>query len=140
MRLAVVTLAALALTACGSHAPRSPESVARAWSAALDRNDNEAAGELFAAGAQVVQNGAIVLQSHRDAVQWNALLPCGGRITSVTANGRDQVLVIFRLTERPKHRCDAPGQNAAALFRVKGGKIVLWHQTDVPEEPAGQTV
>ena len=134
MRFAVVTLATLVLTACGSHAPRSPESVARAWSAALDRNDNEAAGKLFAAGAEIVQNGALVLRSHRDAVEWNALLPCGGRITSVTANGRDQVLVIFRLTERPRHRCDAPGAKAAALFRVEDGEIVLWHQTNVPEE------
>jgi limonene-1,2-epoxide hydrolase len=143
MRFAVVTVAVIALTACGGHAASSPESVARAWSAALDRNDNEAAGRLFADGAQVVQGAEIVLQDHADAVQWNALLPCGGTITSVTANGRDQVLVIFKLTERPRHRCDAPGAKAAALFRVHDGKIVLWHQTKVPEEApttAAQTV
>jgi len=51
------------------------------------------------------------------------------------------VLVVFSLEGRPQHACDSPEQKAAALFRVRNGKIVLWHQTDVP--PAadnGQTI
>ena len=112
MRIAAIVLAALALTACGGHESRSPESVARSWSADLDRNDNEAAALLFADGARVIQNGELVLGDHAAAVQWNASLPCGGRILSVTPRGRTDVLVVFRL----------------------GGRV-LWHQTTAP--PAG---
>jgi hypothetical protein len=132
MRFALLAVAAATLVACGGHGTRSAEDVARSWSAALDRNDNEAAGWLFADGAKVVQNGELVLASHADAVRWNAALPCGGRILSVEKRGATDVLVVFRLEGRPQHRCDGPGAQAAALFRVRDGKIVLWHQTGVP--------
>ena len=56
MKVALVILVALALTGCGGHKTATPTQVARAWSAALDRNDNEAAGLLFADGAQIVQD------------------------------------------------------------------------------------
>jgi hypothetical protein len=140
MKAAAILLGVLALAACGGHRPASPEAVARAWSAALDRNDNEAASRLFADGARVVQGGELALRSHEDFVRWTASLPCGGTITSVSHAGADQVLVIFRLTSRPQHACDAPGADAAALFRVHNGKIVLWHQTDVPPPAGGQTI
>jgi limonene-1,2-epoxide hydrolase len=135
MRAVAILVAVVALTACGSRDTPSPESVARAWSAALDRSDHEAAAKLFARSAKVIQDGELVLHTHADAVAWNAALPCGGRITRVIRQAKDQVLVVFRLTERPGHRCDGPGQDAAAVFRVERGKIVLWHQTQVPAEP-----
>lgn len=142
MRIGAILLAAVALSACGGHGKPSAESVARQWSAALNRNDNEAAGRLFADGAEIVQNGEETLQTHADAVRWNAGLPCGGRITHVERHGKDEVLAIFQLKERPQHRCDAPGGIAAALFQVERGKIVLWHQSEVPEQfrPGGQTI
>jgi len=86
-----------------------------------------------------VQNGELILTGHDDAVQWNASLPCGGKIESVATRGESEVLVVFRLGERPQHRCDAPGQQGAALFRVRDGKIVLWHQTEVPPPGGGGT-
>ena len=128
----MIVICALAVTACGAGKETSPEDVARSWSAALDRNDNDAAANLFADGARIVQNGELVLAGHDDAVQWNSSLPCGGKIVSVAKRGDSEVLVVFRLGERPQHRCDAPGQEGAALFRVRDGKIVLWHQTPVP--------
>jgi limonene-1,2-epoxide hydrolase len=128
----------LAVSGCGGHAGPSPESVARAWSAALDRNDNEAAARLFADDATIVQNGELVLSDHAAAVQWNAMLPCGGTILSITRQTKTDVLVVFRLDKRPRHRCDGPGTRTAALFRVRGGKIVLWHQTQAPPENSGQ--
>ena len=142
MRTATILVAVLALSACGGHGKPSAESVARAWSTALNRDDNEAAGRLFANGAEIVQNGAETLQTHADAVRWNAGLPCGGRITHVELHGKTEVLAIFQLKERPQHRCDAPGGIAAALFQVEDGKIVLWHQSEVPDRylPGGQTV
>ncbi len=126
-------LGVLALTACGGHKTASPTEVVRAWSAALDRNDNEAAGRLFADAAQVIQDGTVLtFATHGDAVRWNSLLPCGGEITSLELRGKQQVMVVFELGERPGHDCDAPGEQAAALFEVQDGKIVVWHQTDVP--------
>src|SRR5262249_34401811 len=130
-----ILAAVLALAACGGSGSHSPEDVARAWSAALDRSDNDAAASLFADDAQIVQNGELTLHDHADAVPWSSGLPCGGRITSVQHRGRYEVLVVFHLTERPGHSCDAPGQMAAALFRVVRGKIVLWHQTPAPATP-----
>jgi hypothetical protein len=134
VRILAILGAVLALTACGGHNSPSAESVARAWSAALDRSDNEAAASLFADGAQVIQSDETVLASHADAVTWNAALPCGGRIEKVIQRAPDEVLVVFLLGERPRHTCDAPGADAAAIFRVEHGKIVLWHQTVPPDE------
>jgi limonene-1,2-epoxide hydrolase len=139
MKVALVLLVALALTGCGGHKTATPTQVARAWSAALDRNDNEAAGLLFADGAQIVQDGTQTLQTHADAVRWNASLPCGGRIVTLELRSKTQVLVVFVLSERPHHTCDAPGGTAAAVFQVRNGKIVLWHQTDVPPQLAPGT-
>ncbi|HEY3962155.1 MAG TPA: hypothetical protein VGL84_06480 [Gaiellaceae bacterium] len=106
--------------------------MARAWSAALDRNDNRAAAALFADGAQVVQTQTLALPGGSDALRWNRELPCGGKVESVTAQGANEVLVVFDLTERPGHTCDGPGDQAAAVFRVEHGKIVLWHQVPPP--------
>ncbi len=139
--MAALLVAVLALSACGTHKTASPEEVARSWSAALDRNDNEGAARLFADGARIVQSGELTFGSHADAVRWNASLPCGGTIVSVSPHGHSDVLMVFTLTERPGHRCDGPGSEAAALFRVRDGKIVLWHQTAVPPtSPDGQVI
>jgi len=139
MRLAALLLALLALTGCGgSHKTLSPGQVVRAWSAALDRSDSEAGGRLFADGAQVIQGGVLTLKTHADAVQWNSGLPCGGVITLLEPRSSGQILAVFRLTARPGHNCDGPGQNAAALFQVKNGKIVLWHEVPVPNLPSTQ--
>jgi hypothetical protein len=142
MRLSATLLALLALTACGGTKAASAPEVVRAWSAALDRNDNEHAARLFARGAQIVQNGELTLATHADAVRWNAGLPCGGRISHLELHGKSQVLVVFELQPRPHHSCDATGGQAAAIFRVKDGEIVLWHQTAVPDQYAtgGQTI
>jgi hypothetical protein len=140
-RTTILLVALLVLAGCGGHKAQTAEQVARSWSAALDRSDNDAAARLFADGAQIVQNGELVLSTHADAVHWNAGLPCGGEIISVSRRNATDVLVVFKLEGRPRHACDTPGQQAAALFRVRGGKIVLWHQTDVPPAAdSGQTI
>ena len=142
MRVLAILLGVLALTACGAKKTASAPEVVRAWSAALDRNDNEQAARLFADGAQIVQNGEATLTTHADAVRWNAALPCGGRISHLEVRGNGQVLAVFELEERPQHRCDGNGAQAAAIFQVEHGRIVLWHQTAVPDKyaPGGQTI
>ena len=138
MRWASLLFAVLALSACGGHAAKSPEQVARAWSAALNRSDDRAAGALFAPGARVIQSGVLVLPGTQAAADWNAELPCGGTVLSVQQQGSGEVLVVFRLKERPGHICDGPGQTAAAVFDVAHGRITLWHQ--VPPPTPGQSV
>ena len=134
-RLALLAGLALAAAACGGHHSASPASVTRAWSHALNTGDNERAGELFAPNAQVVQGtSSIRLRTLADAIRWNASLPCSGRILEVETRG-DEATATFELGDRATSACDAPGARASAIFEVRGGKIVLWHQIASP--PSG---
>jgi limonene-1,2-epoxide hydrolase len=126
----VVLLTAVAALAvgCGS-SPPSAESVVRAWSEALNTDDNAGAADLFAPGAEVVQGNTVVkLRTHADAVEWNSKLPCSGRIVSIKSTGH-MATATFVLGDRPHSHCDGPGEHTTAIFRVVKGKIVLWHQT-----------
>lgn len=130
-------LAAVLSMAAGGAAQAAvkPAAVVRAWSRALNANDNEHAARLFARNARVVQPGVDVrLSSHRLAVAFNDALPCAGKVVEVSVSG-NRATAVFVLGERPKHHCDAPGVKAAALFVVRHGKIVLWQQVPVPETP-----
>jgi limonene-1,2-epoxide hydrolase len=133
---AVFVLAAIALAGCGSGSP-SAESVVRAWSQALNQDDNETAAKLFAPDAKVVQGGTVLrLRTQHDAIAWNAALPCSGRILEIHSRGQTATAT-FLLGNRPHSRCDGPGRHATAIFRVVRGRIVLWHQTGptAPEPP-----
>jgi len=122
-------VAALLLPAgCGSGSP-SAESVVRAWSQALNVDDNDTAASLFAPDAKVVQSGQVItLRTRKDALAWNSALPCSGRILSIHSSGQTATAT-FLLGNRQHSRCDGPGQRATAIFKVVRGKIVLWHQT-----------
>lgn len=134
---AVAAVIAL-LAGCGSGSP-SAESVVRAWSEALNQDDNDTAGTLFARGAEIVQDGHVLtLRTHDQAVAWNAALPCSGRILSIRSHGQTATAT-FLLGNRRHSRCDGPGERATAIFKVVRGKIVLWHQTG-PSGPSGPTV
>jgi limonene-1,2-epoxide hydrolase len=136
---AAAALVAAALVAgCGSGSP-SAESVVRAWSEALNQDDNDTAAALFARGAEIVQSGRVLtLRTHAEAVAWNAALPCSGRILSIRSHGQTATAT-FLLGDRPHSRCDGPGERATAIFRVVRGKIVLWHQTG-SSGPTGPTI
>ena len=47
--------------------------------------------------------------------------------------GLDSLSAVFVLANGKHRRCDAPGQKAAAVFRVHHGKIVSWEQVPVPQ-------
>jgi limonene-1,2-epoxide hydrolase len=137
VRTAVVlgAIACLALAGCGAGAP-SAESVVRAWSQALNQDDNQTAAKMFAPGAKVVKAGSVLtLHTHGDAVAWNAALPCSGRILSIHSKG-NIATATFLLGDRPHSQCDGPGQRAKAIFKVVKGRIVLWHQTGSSGPPA----
>ena len=124
-------LLVLALTACGG-GDAAPEDVVRAWSRAVNADDNAAAAKLFAPGASVVQaGGARRLETLAEARRWNAALPCSGEIVELVSTG-ERVTATFVLGDRRRSRCDGPGERARALFRVRDGKIVLWHQLALP--------
>ncbi len=138
-QLALAVIFGLVLAGCGS-SPPSPESVVRAWSQELNQGDNEAAAKLFAPGAEVVQSGTTLrLDTRAKAVAWNAALPCSGRIVSIKTSG-NTTTATFVLGERRGHKCDGPGRRATAIFRVRQGKIVLWHQTSAIPAPVGPAV
>jgi limonene-1,2-epoxide hydrolase len=132
-RVALLALLGVLTSACGPRAT-SPESVVREWSRALNADDNDRAAALFAEDAEVVQGGlARTLHTHADAVAFNSTLPCSGKILDLDVR-RDEVEVTFLLGDRRTSRCDGPGERAAAIFRIRDGKIVLWHQVDAPPE------
>ena len=143
-RLAALGAALAVAAACSGAAlattdTPSPAAVVRAWSKALNANDNEAAGRLFAKNARVVQGPLDArLPTQALAAVFNNTLPCAGRIVTLEVKG-NTVLATFVLGHRPKHTCDGPGQKAAALFVVKKGKITLWEQVAVPPAPSGPT-
>ena len=140
MRFLLLTGTALALigAACGGGST-SAEGVVRAWSSALNAGDNETAADLFATNAEIVQGGAEQrFRNRADAVDWNAGLPCSGRIVRLETRGAE-VTATFVLGDRPTSRCDGPGAKARAVIRVRHGKIVLWHQVPVPQPPPLET-
>jgi limonene-1,2-epoxide hydrolase len=139
LQLVLALLFGLALSGCGS-TPPSPESVVRAWSQELNQGDNQAAAKLFAPGAEIVQAGTTLrLDTHAQAVAWNAALPCSGRLVSIKTRG-DTTTATFVLGDRQERKCDGPGRRATAIFRIRKGKIVLWHQTTTTPAPVGPAV
>ncbi|HZE29765.1 MAG TPA: hypothetical protein VE055_06665 [Gaiellaceae bacterium] len=131
-------LLAVLAAGCGNSAP-STQSVVRAWSQALNAEDNKGAADLFAPGAEIVQGSSITrLRNHADAEAWNSALPCSGRIVSIKTHGQT-ARATFELGDRQHSRCDGPGDRATAIFRVVKGKIVLWHQTPSSTAPPPPT-
>ncbi len=139
MRVLPLACVLLILAGCGGGDP-SPESVARAWSESVNSDDNSGAARLFAIGARVVQGDVVRrFDDFAEARAWHSSLPCAGRIATLRARG-ETVRVTFVLFDRRRSECDAPGQRAHALFRVREGKIVLWHQLEGPEIPDEEPV
>jgi limonene-1,2-epoxide hydrolase len=112
--------------------PDDLRGVVLAWSAAINRNDNDAAADLFAKDAVVAQSSVFKLVDKATAVLWNDGLPCAGTVVELRMV-QTAVVATFVLGERPKHQCDAPGHRAGAAFVIEHGKITLWQQVPVPD-------
>jgi hypothetical protein len=139
LRFALALAAAALAVACGGEPP-SPESVVRAWNESVNSEDNEAAAELFAPGAEVIQAGrSRILETEAQAIRFNASLPCSAEIVELESNG-DMVTATFLLADRGTTQCDGPGSQVQAAFRVREGKIVLWHQLPGSETDPGDEV
>jgi SnoaL-like domain len=134
----VALLLAPFAAAARADSPAATKRVVRSWSARLNAYDNAGAARLFARPAVFEQGGtALRLRSYVDIALWHSLLPCAGRIVSITVRG-ERATAVFVLANGRGRRCDAAGQKAAAVFRVRGGKIVSWTQVPVPA-PKGPT-
>lgn len=137
MRIAacVVLIALIAVpvaAAAEEDSPAATKRLVRAWSTRLNAYDNVGVAKLFARPAVFVQGGATLrLDTAADIALWHRLLPCAGRIVSITVKG-ELATAIFVLASGKNRRCDAPGAKAAAVFRVHNGKIVAWAQIPVP--------
>ena len=133
--LAALVASLSALPARGDSVTSSKR-VVRAWSARLNAYDNVGVAQLFARPATFVQGGSVLrLETAADIALWHRLLPCAGRIVSITVKG-EYATAVFVLASGKSRRCDAPGAKAAAVFRIRRGKIVSWAQIPVPN-PSG---
>jgi hypothetical protein len=136
----VVALVVAALVACAAGsacAARTPQqqkmtSVVLRWSAALNANDNAGISRLFKLPALIVQGAyAYKLVNQHQVALWFAGLPCSGHVTRILFHGR-YATAVFKLGNRGRTKCDAPGSLAAARFEIVNGKIASWVQVDVP--------
>ena len=108
--------------------------VVRAWSANLNSGDNAAEARLFSLPALMIQGPyGYRLTTAEQVAQWHAGLPCSGKIVSIKVHGRFATAV-FRLGDRRKSKCDAPGTLAAARFKFVRGKITIWQQVQPPAQ------
>jgi hypothetical protein len=107
------------------------------WSADLNANDNDGISRLFRLPAFVVQGPyAYKLVSRHQVALWFSGLPCAGHVTRIVFHGRFATAV-FKLGNRGKTKCDAPGSLAAARFEIVKGKIASWMQVAVPPPKTG---
>jgi hypothetical protein len=142
--LLVVGLAVCGPAAAAKQPPAAQErqmaAVVHAWSARLNANDNAGIAKLFALPAILVQGqNEYRLTTARQVSLWHSLLPCSGTIVSITYAGRFATAV-FRLGNRGKTKCDAPGALAAARFEIVDGKIASWVQVPVPAKTSSGPV
>ena len=115
-------------------------SVILQWSARLNANDNAGIAQLYAVPALIVQGPyAYKLVNRHQIALWYSELPCAGHVTRIIFNGR-YATAVFRLANRGKTRCDAPGALAAARFEIVNGKIVSWVQVAVPPKSGSAPV
>ncbi len=139
---AVLAVLVAAPVAGAAHAdsPAATKRIVRAWSKHLNAYDNAGVARLFARPAVFAQGAAVLrLETYPDIALWHSLLPCAGRIVSIAVKG-ETATAVFVLANGKHRRCDAPGQKAAAAFRIHKGKIVSWVQVPVPvPAPSGPT-
>jgi hypothetical protein len=116
--------------------------VIRGWADTLRGGDVDAAADYFAIPS-VAENGILVkIGDRRDAVRFNASLPCGATLIGAETEGTFTTAT-FRLTERPGPGVcgDGVGETAQTSFVIKDGKIAEWRRVALPgEENPGQAI
>ena len=120
---------AVAAAGCGSSSPRTPADVVRAWSAAVNRGDDEAAAALF--GSRVVfvaGDSQWVLRTPAQALAFNRAIGWCGPIVRL-ARTDEEIVAEFSLASRPSGHCERGGRERGSVyFRIRDGKIVFFDQ------------
>jgi hypothetical protein len=139
-------LLALAVGAAGAvgAAPRTKEqrqmaAIVHEWSKRLNASDNAGIARLFSLPAIIVQPPyEYRFTTRKELAAWHSLLPCSGTVIAVTYKGH-YATAVFRLGNRGKTKCDAPGGLAAARFEIVKGKIRSWVQLPIPQKAPAAT-
>jgi len=120
---------AVAAAGCGGSSQRTPAQVVRAWSAALNRDDEETASALFGPKAVFVAGDyQTVLRTRAEVLAFHRAMGWCGPIVRLVANG-NEVEAQFSLASRPNGRCERGGRERGSVyFRIRDGKIVFFDQ------------
>jgi SnoaL-like domain len=122
-------LLAVAAAGCGGSSHRTPAQVVRAWSAALNRGDEEAASALFGPKAVFVAGDyQTVLRTRAQVLAFHREIGWCGPIVRLVAKG-SEVEAQFSLVSRPNGPCERGGRGRGSVyFRIRDGKIVFFDQ------------
>jgi|SRR5919201_3545428 hypothetical protein len=125
----LVVLALVAAGCGGDRSPKTPTEVVRAWSAAFNRGDDEAAAALFGPKTRFVAGDyQTVLRTREQVLAFHREMVWCGPIVRLRARG-DEVEAQFSLASRPKGHCERGGRERGSVyFRVRNGKIVFFDQ------------
>jgi SnoaL-like domain len=119
---------ALAVAGCGGdRSPKTPAEVVRAWSAAFNRGDEEAAAALFGPKAVYVAGDyQAVLRTREQVLAFHREMVWCGPIVRLAAKG-SEVEAQFSLASRPTAHCERGGRERGSVyFQVRNGKIVFF--------------
>jgi len=112
-----------------------PRPVLEGWGEAVARNEDGRAARYFTLPAVVSLDGAQTLETAGQVEAFNAGLPCGVDLLHVQLDD-GFVIGTFKLTERPEHECDAPGDLIRIAFVLHDRKIAEWRQVEETVDPA----
>jgi SnoaL-like domain len=120
---------AVAAAGCGGSSHRTPTQVVRAWSAALNRGDEEAAAALFGSKVDFVAGDyQTVLRTRAQVLAFHREIGWCGPIVRLVAKG-NEVEAQFSLASRPSRHCARGGRERGSVyFRIRNGKIVFFDQ------------
>jgi hypothetical protein len=139
--LTVVLLALAVLAGCDSQAVDEPDPdplhsydgrVIRGWLLALERQDYEQAAYYFAPGALIDQGRPYRLRTPKQAIGFNASLPCRADLVRLKGGGA-HVLATFRLRAGPAGNCSG---HVRVRYTIRKGKFTEWRQLpdDLPAD------
>ena len=117
--------------------------VVRQWADSLRQGDVAAAAKLFALPAKVANGTPLLTLKTRSQVRvFNTALPCGARLTTVSAH-HGYLIAVFRLTDRSGpgaiKSCPGKGNRAATAFKIVKGHIAEWRRVLLPSEKGSAT-
>lgn len=110
-------------------------SVVEAWAEAVREGDYDAANDLFAVPATIVNIGPKVRITEREGIDaFNRSLPCGAEVTDTQVAGGGYLRVSFELVAGADGTpCEGP---AEVSFRIVDGHITEWLREDgQPADP-----